>query len=202
MIDFEEVEKDETKVSELWEQMSSVRNYLVDLQTNQILATITDEPDEFVAMSLGGMVTNHFSIKTQNFGSYYTADDDCELVGVFESYKWSTSLTSVFVVSNSNLKPVVVNRINDLQERMLDAAKTALTPAQVEQFDKGAIYTTVKDSGYDDHAEQFFQITWESSVPKSMDDPLVTVTARMKLQLTKDHDVKFIIDQVKYSEEK
>ncbi|WP_413582555.1 hypothetical protein [Bdellovibrio sp. HCB288] len=200
LIDFEEVEKDENEVSELWEQMSSMRNYLVDVQTNQILATIHTDPDEFVAISLGGMRTNHYSVKTQNLGTYY-ANDSFELVAVFESFRWNTSLSSVFVINKSTLQPVVVNRINNLEERMLSVAKAALTPAQVEQFDKGALYFSMKDEGYDLQSNQVFQIAWESAVPKSIDDPLVTVTARMKLKVTADADVKFEVDQVQYSQE-
>ncbi|WP_413578310.1 hypothetical protein ACLVWU_07185 [Bdellovibrio sp. HCB290] len=201
LIDFEEVEKDEEKVSELWTEMSSMRNYLVDLQTNQILATITEEPDEFVAIRLGGMGTNHFSMNTLSLGNYYTKNDECEIVGVFESFKWSTSLSSVFVISKKTLQPVVVKRINDLDDRMLAAAKAALTPAQVAQFDKGAVFTSIKEAGYDEQAQEMYQITWESSVPKSMDDPMVTVTARLKLKLTEANDVTFVIDQVKYAQE-
>ncbi|MEK2687439.1 hypothetical protein [Bdellovibrio sp. GT3] len=200
MIDFEEVEKDEDKVSELWGQMSLMRNYLVDVQTNQILATIHTDPDEFVAISLGGMSNNHYSMKTKNLGSFY-AKDSIEIVAVFESFKWNTNLSSVFVINKNTHQPVVVNRINNLEERMLAAAKATLTPAQVEQFDKGALYFSMEEMGYDVQLNRVYKIVWESAIPKSIDDPLVTVTARLKLDVTADRDVKFEVDQVQYTEE-
>ncbi|WP_413587046.1 hypothetical protein [Bdellovibrio sp. HCB274] len=200
LIDFEAVDQDEEKSAALWQEMPSMRNYLVDLQTNQILATINEEPDELIAVTLGGMSTNHFSVYTQTLGNYYKAGDD-ELVAVIEAHKWGTSLSSVFVVSRDTLQPKATNRINDLEERMLNAAKTKLTAAQIAQFDKGAVYINIKNGGYDEQAQQYYLITWESSVPKSIDDPLVTVTARLKLQVTKEREVKFTIDQVKYSQD-
>ncbi len=201
LIDFEEVEKDEEKVSDLWNQVSSMRNYLVDLQTNKILATMREEPDELVAISLGGMVTNYYSIALQSLGDYHKKNCECEIVGALETFKWGSSLSSVFVISKKDLQPVVVKRINDLEDRILAAAKATLTPAQVKQFEKGVIDINIKKAGDDAQARNYYRISWESSVPKSTTDALVTVTARLKLNLTENNDVTFTIDRVKYSVE-
>lgn len=181
-LDFERLDSLSEDEIEKELDFSSVRNYIVDIQNNQILTTI--ENDEMVVFNIAGIhFGNHYSISLdklaiQNIGY------DVDAIGVTENYKWSNNLSKILLVNTS--KPMsesaevdAAYTMNLLREKL----KLSILASNMELFENGSENIYKIETKFIENVGDVNVITLDYAFPKQDKNALeVIATVKMKYE--------------------
>lgn len=169
-LDFEWL--DTLTYDEVKEQLdiSSVRNFVVDLETNKILTTV-ESNDDFAVFNIGDVhFGNHYSLSLNKLAIQNTSFDTDFLV-LTENYKWSNFVSKILLVNREtrDLKTVELDSqwTMDLLKKKL---KESILPKNMPLFEEGSENITFNETKYLENVGEVNVITLDYSYPKSMEN--------------------------------
>lgn len=120
-----------------------------------------------------------------------------DIVPVISNYKWSASLSHVVVTKKTAAGVQVLKDDQQLEARILKAVSAKLTPSQQKKFEKGSTSISMHASQDGRNTE----ITWIAEVPKSLEDPIITVKANVEFKLDDKDNILVKLIKVSYKED-
>lgn len=162
--------------------ISSVKNFLVDVQTNSIIKTLTTY-DENVSFFVGEInYGNHFRFSVHEIAIQNVEYQD--VMAVIEQHKWSSSLTKFFILDrrSDGIKAIEVDA-KATNEMLSKKLRQSILPANLDLFDTGAENVSIDATKFLDSVGQVNVFTFTYEHPKSEDNILeVVVTAKLKYE--------------------
>jgi hypothetical protein len=172
--------------------IDSVRNFIVDLQTNEIL-TIIENEDGYVTFTVGDLhYGNHYGLSLDQI-SVSNLSYGVEAIVVTAGYKWSSEVLKVLLVDTNEHKIKTVEldaapMMNTLREKL----KKSILPKNMDLFETGAenLYSIEQRPSPNDGYLNV--ITLDYAHPKQEDS--LEVVATVKIKYENETLVPYILD--------
>lgn len=190
-LDFEKLDKMSMEEIEATIDLSKVKNFIVDLETNQIIDTIENE--DFVSFNIGGMhFGNHYSVsldkmRVENFpGSY-------DMTAVIENYKWSNSVTKIIAVESldqNQIKTTIIDA-SETFETLHNKLKESILEKNLDLFENGAFNINNMETKFIENVGEVTELSLDYCFPKS-DKNALEVIAQVKFKYVQGKIIPFI----------
>lgn len=181
-IDFEKLDQLSSDEIENTIDIGAIRNFIVDMQTNQILTTLIND-DAMVVFNVGDVhYGNHYSVGIEKL-AILNVKYDVDTIAVIENYKWFNELSKILLVDRSGpvVKTVELDG-NKTMEVMRRKLELSILPSNMELFKKGAENINEVKTDFQ-NGEQVNIISFDYSFPKQDRNALqVTATVKMKYE--------------------
>lgn len=181
--DFEKLDTMTDEEIEKTIDLDAVRNYIVDIQTNQILAVLTNESNMAV-FNIGNFhYGNHFDLGLHSL-TIEKLDYNLQVITLTEYYKWSSDVSKIFVIDS--MKPVVKISELDASETMgllKKKLRLSILKDNLELFDTAAENSNGITSKYVEKIGNLNVFSFDYSYPKQDTNSLkVVATVKMKME--------------------
>nr|BDT29704.1 hypothetical protein BHI3_31700 [Bacteriovorax sp. HI3] len=167
--------------------ISSVRNFVVDIESNKILTVVganDEERDEFVVFNVGDThFGNHYNLSLdklaiQNLGY------DTDAIVLTENFKWSNYVSKILLINREtkDLKTVELKG-DETMEVLRKKLRESILPKNIKLFDDASENVTFNETKFLENVGDVNVITFDYSYPKSMENALeVVATVKMKYE--------------------
>ena len=170
---------------------SSIRNYVVDLQTNEILTTI--ENGDMVIFNIGNIhYGNHYNLSIDKLaiqGTGYGIDS----LAVIESYKWFNTIPKILLIDTNavKLKTVEINAAETIK-LLKDKLKQAILPINMDLYENGAENFTKIETIFLENNGEVNVISLDYEFPKQ-DKSALQVIVTVKLKYSNGKIIPYIL---------
>lgn len=191
-LDFEKLDKMSIDEIEKAVDLSAVKNFVVDLETNQIIDTIENE--DMVVFNIGNI----------HFGNHYALSLDkivienkpvmADTIMVTEHYKWSNHVAKILMIESSET--------NELKTTAIDATETfnllqkklreSILDKNIDLFDTGAINLNLVKTKFIPNVGDVMELSFDYSHPKS-DENALEVIAQVRFKYVQGKIIPFIL---------
>lgn len=180
-LDFEKLDK--LSIDEVEKELdySSVRNFIIDLETNQIIDTIENE--DFVMFNIAGMhFGNHYSLSIdklwiENKPSY------SDTILITENFKWSNHPSKILLIDRSDkneLNTVTIDAVETFQ-LLHQKLKASILPQNMDLFENAASNLNKVEIKFIENVGEVMEFSFDYAYPKSEENSLeVVVQVRLK----------------------
>jgi hypothetical protein len=196
-IDFEKLDPLSYEEIEKLLDISSVVNYVVDIEKNKILTTIDN--DEMVDFRIGDTdFGNHYSLWLSKL-AVQGVDYETDVISMTESYKWTSSITKIILNNPRDLNTQHIELDGGLiMKALYDKVKKSILPANMYLYENGAETISNVETKRLASGEEVNVFSFSYEIPKGDEGLLdVVVTTRLKYENGKMTPYVLNVKQVK-----
>ncbi|MGZ3787168.1 MAG: hypothetical protein ACXVLQ_01525 [Bacteriovorax sp.] len=184
LTDFEKLDQSSEEEIRKFIDTANVANFLVDIETNSILAKVDSEEVDY---TIGNYhIGNHFSLDVDSLSVDGTCSS-CESVAVIESQKWSSGIKSLEIVDRTT-GVKIIKSLNDFKVDNLikeEIGKKIKGKKALALFREGAPTLTNIERKFITKIGEVNKISYNFSIPKS-DEAGLDVDALVKLSVVNE----------------
>ena len=181
--DFEKLDTMTDEEIEKIIDLDSVKNYVVDIQTNQIITILSGEYDMAVFHIGNIYYGNHFGLGLNNL-AVENLENNQNVTTVTEFYKWSSAVSKILVIDSTD--PILKTQeldASDTMDVLKNKLRLSILKKNMDLFDTAAENIYDIKTKFVENVGNVNVFTFDYAHPKQDTNALeVIVTVKMKME--------------------